>query len=92
MRPLPRGQALRLERAQQRVHRVGVHRQRAAGQLADPLDELVAVARLDRDVVEHQQRQQPRPAQVADQRIARDGRVGDVGPRRHVTDHASARR
>ena len=85
--PLAGHQPLRLERAQQRVHRVRVDVQRPARQRLDALDQLVAVRRLARGEVEHQQRQQPRPAQVADQRVAgpgplRGGRLLDRRARR----------
>ena len=83
--PLAGDVAVGLERAQQRVHRVRVDRQRARGQRPDAVHQLVAVGRLLGDEVQHQQRQQPRPPQVADQRIgaagtlrgrARAGRLG----------------
>jgi hypothetical protein len=59
-------------------------------QLADALDQLVAVAGLGGHVVKDQQRQQPRAAEVADQRVARDRSVRDFGPLGHPTDDASA--
>jgi hypothetical protein len=58
---------------QQRVHRVRVDRDGAAGQRADPLHQLVAVRGILGAVVEHQQRHQTRATQIADQRIDRTG-------------------
>jgi hypothetical protein len=67
--PLPRDPAVGLERAQQRVHRVGVHGEQPAGQLPDAFHELVAVRRAVPQQVQDEQRQQSGPAQRAGERV-----------------------
>src|SRR5688500_3090878 len=73
--PLARDEALGLERAQERVHRVRVHGDEAAGDVRHALDELVAVGRAGAQEVQDEQRQQPVAAQLAEQRIGAAGRA-----------------
>ena len=76
--PLARHEPLRLELAQQRVHRVRVDGDQAAADLADALHQPPAVRRLLAQEVQHEQRQQPGAAQLADERVlrARAARAG----------------
>ena len=69
--PLALDQPAPLELAQQRVHRVRVHRQHAGRHRPDALHQLVAVARPLVDQVQDEQRQDRAPAQLAGERVLR---------------------
>ena len=81
MLPLARDEALGLQRAQQRVHRVGVHADQPARQLADALHQLVAVRRTVAEQVQDEQPQQPGLAQPRDERIRRSRPTRRAGAR-----------
>ena len=85
MLPLARDEALGLQRAQQRIHRVRVDREQPAGQRADALHELVAVRRAGAQQVQDEQPQQPGPAQAGEQRVARPRPALPVRRRRRAS-------
>src|SRR5688500_15914357 len=69
--PAPLDQALALELAQEGVHRVGVHREHALGELRDPVHELVPVGRAAGHDVHDEQRKDVAPPQLPAERISR---------------------
>src|SRR5688572_1121917 len=68
--PAPLDQALALELAQERVHRVGVHREHALGELGDPVHELVPVRRAAGHDVHDEKRKNVTPPQLSTEGIA----------------------
>ena len=80
--PLARDEAVGLQRAQQRVHRVRVDGDDPAGQLAHALHELVAVGRRLAEQVQDEQPQQARLAQAGEEWVGRPRPTGRRSSRR----------